>query len=221
MVRRRVDGAILPASGPRDRVRAALARAGIPTVTIGHRSTAAGSSWVDTTHDLAAAELTRRFIAVGRERLHLLNGPPYVAACALRAQGFRQAVGEASGVHFTESHVAFEWHAARAATEALLSAPTRPTAVVAGSDLIAAAVLEAARTRGLRTPEDLAVTGFDDQQLARCTSPGLTTVRMPLHDLGTEATRILLGAEHEHQRRRHRVVLPSEIVVRGSTPVGF
>lgn len=221
LVRRRVDGVVLPAAGPRDGVRAALVRAGIPCVTIGHRATAAGSWWVDTTHDLAAAELTRRLIATGRRRLHLLNGPPPVAACALRAKGFRTAAAEADGVDFSESHTDFDEHAARDAARALLSAPTPPTAVVAGSDLIAAEVVEAARSRGLRIPEDLAVTGFDDQPLARYVVPGLTTVRMPLHDLGREATRILMSSVHGGGGQRRHLVLPSEIVVRGSTPPGF
>ncbi|MFI6948133.1 LacI family DNA-binding transcriptional regulator [Streptomyces sp. NPDC050422] len=221
LVRRRVDGVVLPAAGPRDGVRAALVRAGIPCVTIGHRATAAGSWWVDTDHDLAAAELTRRLIATGRRRLHLLNGPPQVAACTLRAKGFRTAAAEAGGVDFSESHADFDEHAARDAARALLSAPTPPTAVVAGSDLIAAEVIEAARSEGLRIPEDLAVTGFDDQPLARYVVPGLTTVRMPLHDLGTEATRILMSSVHDGGRQRRHLVLPSEIVVRGSTPPGF
>lgn len=221
LVRRRVDGVVLPAAGPRDGVRAALVRAGIPCVTIGHRATAAGSWWVDTTHDLAAAELTRRLVATGRRRLHLLNGPPQVAACVLRAKGFRTAAAEADGVDFSESHTDFDEHAARDAARALLSAPAPPTAVVAGSDLIAAEVIEAARIRGLRIPEDLAVTGFDDQPLARYVVPGLTTVRMPLHDLGTEATRILMSSVRDGGGQRRHLVLPSEIVVRGSTPPGF
>lgn len=221
LVRRRVDGVVLPAAGPRDGVRAALVRAGIPCVTIGHRATAAGSWWVDTDHDLAAAELTRRLIATGCSRLHLLNGPPQVAACTLRAKGFRTVAAEAGGVDFSESHADFDEHAARDAARALLAVPTPPTAVVAGSDLIAAEIIEAARGQGLRIPEDLAVTGFDDQPLARYVVPGLTTVRMPLHDLGTEATRILMSSVHDGGGQRRHLVLPSEIVVRGSTPPGF
>lgn len=61
-----------------------------------------------------------------------------MAACALRAKGFRTAAAEADGVDFGESHADFDEHAARGAARALLAAPAPPTAVVAGADLIAA-----------------------------------------------------------------------------------
>ena len=67
--------------------------------------------------------------------------------------------------------------------------PSRPTAVFAASDETAAGVIEAARTRGLRIPEDLSVVGFDDTEVARFASPPLTTVRQPLRQMGAVALR--------------------------------
>ena len=69
---------------------------------------------------------------------------------------------------------------------------TPPTAVFAACDEVAAGVVEAARARGLRVPEDLSVVGFDDTQLARYGSPPLTTVRQPLRDMGAVALRTAL-----------------------------
>src|SRR5690606_24035633 len=59
----------------------------------------------------------------------------------------------------------------------LLDGPDRPSAIFAGSDLQALGVLEAARVRGLRVPQDLSVVGYDDVPLAQWSSPPLTTVR--------------------------------------------
>ncbi|MEU3983750.1 LacI family DNA-binding transcriptional regulator [Streptomyces sp. NPDC026672] len=244
MIRRRIDGAILPAAGSRDRVRTALSKARIPTVTIGHRTTVSGSAWVDTTHDLAAEELTARLIRAGYRRLHMLNGPEHVSACVLRSRGFWRAVEDAGGAvedagsavkddgstveaaggtveAAEESHVPFDTAPARDAALDLLSARLRPTAVVAGSDLIASAVLDAARQLSLRVPEDLAVTGFDDQTLARHTTPQLTTVRAPLREIGAAAVRILLAEIGNTSDRRRRILLPAEVVVRQSTPPGY
>ena len=78
-------------------------------------------------------------------------------------------------------------------------------------------MLEAARAKGLRIPEDLSVVGFDDTQVARLTSPPLTTVRQPLREMGgvalKTALRLLAGEELES----HHVELATELVVRGST----
>ncbi|MFJ5557173.1 LacI family DNA-binding transcriptional regulator [Streptomyces sp. NPDC093250] len=74
----------------------------------------------------------------------------------------------------------------------LLEGPERPTAVFAGSDLQALGVLEAARVKGLRVPEDLSVVGYDDVPPAQWSSPPLTTVHQPLRHMAEEAARTLL-----------------------------
>ncbi|MGH7903141.1 MAG: LacI family DNA-binding transcriptional regulator, partial [Candidatus Dormibacteraceae bacterium] len=97
------------------------------------------------------------------------------------------------------------------------SGSRRPTAIVAASDLIAAGCLDAAKSNGLRVPDDLAITGFDDNILARFTEPGLTTVRMPLADMGRMAVEILMALIDGDPDHPQSVVLPAEIVVRGSS----
>lgn len=74
----------------------------------------------------------------------------------------------------------------------LLEGPERPTAVFAGSDLQALGVLEAARVKGLRVPEDLSVVGYDDVPPGQWSSPPLTTVHQPLRHMAEEAARMLL-----------------------------
>jgi len=110
---------------------------------------------------------------------------------------------------------------AQRAAHRALSEPRRPTAVVAGSDLIASATLDAARQLGLRIPEDLAVTGFDDQPLAVHTNPNLTTVRMPLREIGSAAASLLFAQLSGTRPARRRTLLPTQNVVRDSTPPGF
>jgi LacI family transcriptional regulator/LacI family repressor for deo operon, udp, cdd, tsx, nupC, and nupG len=81
---------------------------------------------------------------------------------------------------------------ARASAEALLDLPDRPTAIFAASDVQAMGVLEAARAKGLRVPDDLAVIGFDDIEMAEVL--GLTTVRQPLRETGARGVELLLSA---------------------------
>ena len=86
----------------------------------------------------------------------------------------------------------------------------------AGSDLQAMGVYEAARQNRLRIPEDLSVVGFDDVQTSAFLGPALTTVRQPLHDMAAVSTRMLIDTA-EGRPTQHHVILPTTLVVRGST----
>ncbi len=103
----------------------------------------------------------------------------------------------------------------------LLHAPSRPTAVLAISDLVAYGVMRAGDSLGIRVPDELSVVGYDDSPLARRLRPSLTTVRQDLLVKGRETASALttaiadVGAGGELGGRR--VVLPTELVVRDST----
>jgi DNA-binding LacI/PurR family transcriptional regulator len=92
----------------------------------------------------------------------------------------------------------------------------RPTAVFCDDDLVAAGLYLAARERGLRLPRDLSVVGFDDMDFARVLDPPLTTFALDAELLGATAFE-LLDARMEGRRTRRRVVLPGQLLVRGST----
>ncbi|MET9023651.1 LacI family DNA-binding transcriptional regulator [Actinopolymorpha sp. NPDC004070] len=98
-----------------------------------------------------------------------------------------------------------------AATTAILAGSDHPTAIVADSDVLAAAAAEIARSQGLRIGHDLSITGFDDVPVAA--SAGLTTVRQPIREKGRWMARMLLDPEGTPAR----VTLPTELVVRAST----
>jgi LacI family transcriptional regulator, repressor for deo operon, udp, cdd, tsx, nupC, and nupG len=92
----------------------------------------------------------------------------------------------------------------------------RPTAVFCDDDVIAAGLYLAARERGLRIPADLSVVGFDDMDFARVLEPPLTTVALDAEQLGATGFE-LLESRMAGRRTRRRVVLPAELLVRGST----
>ncbi|MFF9149274.1 LacI family DNA-binding transcriptional regulator [Streptomyces sp. NPDC014861] len=106
--------------------------------------------------------------------------------------------------------------AAREAAGAALAGPgTRPTAVICDDDILAAGVCKAALRLGLRVPEDLSVTGFDDMALATAVEPELTTVRLPAEEFGRRGMEALLAVLAGEPARSD--VLPVELVPRGST----
>jgi DNA-binding LacI/PurR family transcriptional regulator len=110
---------------------------------------------------------------------------------------------------------AIDIDAARDAAGPLLD--ERPTAVFCDDDLIAAGLYLAARERGLRIPADLSVIGFDDMDFARVLEPPLTTVALDAERLGASGFELLEARMAGRRARRLHVVLPAELLVRGST----
>jgi len=112
-------------------------------------------------------------------------------------------------------HVPYGMEPARVAAADLLDQPDRPTAIFAYDDVLATGVLRAAREHGLRVPEDLAVVGFDDSELAEHLD--LTTVRQPLEESGEVAIRTLLGHLADPSASLQRTTLGLSVVERSTT----
>ena len=106
------------------------------------------------------------------------------------------------------------WHA-RERTLKLLNLPDPPTAIFAANDVLAFGVMEAVREMGLRIPQDLSVVGYDDLELTEYFN--LTTIRQPFFVTGVEGVELLLKSMAEPLFLPRQVVLPVELVVRGTT----
>lgn len=170
--------------------------------------------------DVAGARAaTGYFVAQGHTRIAHLQGDPRYATAQARLEGYRQALLEA-GIPFDPALVrCCEWNmsAATEATRELMRLDTPPTAIFAASDDMALGALEALRSEGYRVPTDVAVIGFDDIPLASEIRPPLTTVRIPLADIGRRAIELLLGrGELEVGQASTPEVLPVELVHRGT-----
>jgi DNA-binding LacI/PurR family transcriptional regulator len=113
-------------------------------------------------------------------------------------------------------HGSNELAAGAAALERLLDRPDPPTAVVASSDVLAIGLLHAAQARGLRVPDQLSVTGFDDIAMAEFSVPSLTTVRMPVREMVEKAIQMVLDESDLDAEQPSAVLVPS-LVVRAST----
>jgi DNA-binding LacI/PurR family transcriptional regulator len=216
----RLDGLLITSLAPRDEVIARLVDIAMPTVLIdGHHP---GLSSVQT-DDVAGGAIAGRHLAGLVDRSFGFLGERtqsdrHVSPSARRLAGFRQAL-DAAGYDLPGPAVAWAGRAFDEAcdqAERLLSAIGSSAAVFASDDLLAAAVLHAARRRGLRVPDDVAVVGFDDSDLA--TVLDLSTVRQPLEESGEIAVRMLT----EQIRRpgpARTTLLELELRPRGSTRV--
>ena len=176
-------------------------------------------------------ELGHRNLGVVSFRLALearsgMVEPERRGAATLRPSGARlrgvAAATSAAGISWNEVPV-YECAVSspaegRVAAEALLAREPRPTAILALSDRLAFGVFEVASRMGLSVPQDLSVVGFDDVPEAARSTPPLTTLHQPHVEKGLQAGRKLVAQlREEHPGDQQELVLPTRLVVRGST----
>ncbi|MFE4612582.1 LacI family DNA-binding transcriptional regulator [Streptomyces niveus] len=165
-----------------------------------------------------AAALARALLALGHRRFAVLSGPPELTTVADRLAGFREGLAEA-GITLDRDCVvegAFTRDGGYAAARELLARRrARPTCVFGVTDVMAVGALAAFREAGIDVPADISLAGFDDIPLVRELTPPLTTVALPLTEMGQHAISLALREPHGQRSRVLRV--GGEVVVRAST----
>jgi LacI family transcriptional regulator len=218
--RRDANGAILilPPE-PRAELEALVAR-GYPLVVVDPRTTVPrGMVSISAAHFSGARAVTRHLIELGHRRIGVITGPPHWHTRDDRVGGHLAALAEAGvlgGPELMRDGEPATRTGVRSGGE-LLDLRPRPSAVVCFNDKVAAGVLEAAAVRGLRVPADLSVTGFDDIDISRATTPRLTTVRQPLQEMGRTAVTMLIRQLDGHAHEALSMELETRLIVRDST----
>jgi LacI family transcriptional regulator len=113
----------------------------------------------------------------------------------------------------------FSEHWGRLAAEELFALPDPPDAVICGNDLIAVGVVEVCERRGIKVPDEVVVSGYDDIGLARMCRPSLTTVRQPINELTEQAIDLLLTRARDRDRPASKLLLQTKLIVRQSMPL--
>src|SRR5215208_3656450 len=162
----------------------------------------------------AVRDLTEHLIGLGHRRVAFVEGPPELYTSADRLAGFRAAMGAARLAGDLRFPGGFDFEAGQAAARAVLDAGPLPDAIVAANDEAAIGVVTVLRQAGLDVPGDVSVAGIDDTRPARFVD--LTTVSLPLYDLGAGAARhILAGAGAPQDDAHERACDPHDVGDRG------
>ncbi|MFA5962587.1 MAG: LacI family DNA-binding transcriptional regulator [Sphingomonas sp.] len=168
--------------------------------------------------EVAAYEATCLLLDKGHRHIGYVKLPGAMVG-QTRLSGVRRALEE-RGLKLDER---FVWEArplydaGLALAEVVCRMPARPTAIMAGSDDIAAAFVNVMHRCGLHVPEDISIVGFDDTPIAVKIWPTLTTVRQPLAQIAEKATERLIQAIRNPDRGGNDVIyIPHEIVQRSS-----
>lgn len=213
---RYLDGVVVSSAPLDDPIFPRLLEDGVPFIIVG-RYPHERANYVDVDNVAGARMAVEHLLQLGHERVATITGPLNMCSGQDRLEGYRQALA-ARGIPVDEDLIAegdFTEQGGQAAMRRLL--PHRPTAVFAASDMMAVGAIKVLREAGLRVPEDVAVVGFDDIPLASMVEPPLTTVRQPIEQLGSMAVELLVSLmENPGEETVHRVVLPTELVIRAS-----
>jgi DNA-binding LacI/PurR family transcriptional regulator len=209
-----VDGVMMASVHGADPLPGTLARMGIPVVCNGRPLGHSTVPYVDVDSVNGAVLAVRRLVEAGRQRIATIAGPQDMVAGIDRLAGYRSELRNSK----RRSIVAvgdFTRDSGEVAMRQLLDDDPALDAVFVASDLMAHGALSALRQAGRRIPDDVAVIGFDDFELARYTEPPLTTIRQPIVELGRELARQLLRLANGEEIE-DALVLPTALVVRDS-----
>jgi DNA-binding LacI/PurR family transcriptional regulator len=212
-----VDGVMFASMHGADPLPGTLARLGIPVVCSGRPMSPPVTPipYVDVDHLGGVAQAMQHLLGTGRRRIATIAGPQDMIAGVDRLNGYRAALAEAGLAEHTAIGDFTRESGAQAMGRLLADDPTLDAVFVA-SDMMAHGALQALKDAGRRVPEDVAVIGFDDFEISRYSDPPLTTVRQPIMDIGRTMARQMLGLVTDEADVPQAVVLPTELVIRGS-----
>jgi LacI family transcriptional regulator len=163
-----------------------------------------------------AYQLATYFAQLGHRRIGVIAGPALLTTTYDRLEGFRSGL-VAAGVVLHDRDVVtgdFSRDSGVVATHQLLTQAPDITAIFAHNDVMAVGALVALRQRGIAVPQQMTVAGFDDIPVAEDVTPALTTVRVPMVELGVQAMTMALSPATEGVRS---VICATELVIRDSS----
>ncbi len=199
-----------------------LAKSGIPRVSAGYREDLEMLNSVVCDDRQGGYLVTKHLLELGHRRIGVISGPAnFIGAMDGRLQGACDALKE-YGLTLDPDMLIygdFSIESGSHAAEPLLQHVQPPTAIFAMNDRMALGAISKAREIGLHVPRDLSVVGFDDIPLTSVIDPPLTTIRQFPAELGKVATQHLLAMIEQGTSKFSSVVIPIELIVRGSTAV--
>ena len=216
----RIDGFVTtPPCDAEDFVADLLNTYKVPLVQINPFNRSTSIPYVTGDDVKGAIAMTDHMLQLGHRRIGFFMGPRNMRASFDRLAGYKSSL-EAHSIAFDPDLVLdseFTFDGGYTAARLILEKPYRPTAIFAGNDEAAYGAIFAAQEMGLEIPHDLSVGGYDDLSLSKNIWPGLTTVHQPSEDIVDAATRLLIRKLKNQTPIQSQILLPSRLVVRGST----
>lgn len=219
LLQKRVDGLLLLCTETHLPAPEIMSRyPSIPTVMMDWAPFEGESDVIQDNSLLGGEMATQHLIDSGYTRIACIAGPQDKTPARLRLEGYRNAMNKA-GLEICEGFEIigdFEFQGGFSAMSSLLALEQPPLAVFTGNDAMAVGAYHALYQAGLKVPQDMAIVGYDDIELARYMTPPLTTIHQPKDELGELAVDVLIHRMAQPTLAQQRLLLTPELVVRGS-----
>jgi LacI family transcriptional regulator len=218
LTRRLADGLLLVLPRNAGAYLDTLRQRQFPHVLVDYLSDKQNVPSVSTTNFRGAYDAMSFLLSLGHQRIGFITGTMEFGCARDRLDGYRAALKD-HGIPTDPQLVCegdFMQPQGYECAQRLLGLAERPSAIFASNDMMAFGVMEAARERGLRLPEDLSIVGFDDIPQASHVHPALTTIRQPLEEMGRSAANLLLKYIAHPNAEIERIELPTRLIIRES-----
>ncbi|MBQ6514687.1 MAG: LacI family DNA-binding transcriptional regulator [Clostridia bacterium] len=166
----------------------------------------------------SAADMIRYLLSKGHQRIAVIAGHPHSYPTAQRLLGIQMAMQQA-GLPLPAEYIRYgdwEYESGKIETEAILQLDPLPTAIFAMNDLMAAGCMSVLQAHGLRIPQDMAVAGFDNREIASYLQPPLTTIELPTPEIGAKAAIHIISMISNPRPHPWREIIRCSIIERAS-----
>jgi LacI family transcriptional regulator len=217
LLQRRVDGLIVISckGRPSKELQRAL---GTPIVIVDRIVQGIKADFVGVNNAIGIASVIQHLENLGRYNLAFIGAQPLTSTAKERRNAFlRWAKTHSFSGQMFLGRFSMDW-GFEAATRLLSKGPL-PNGIVCANDLIALGAIRCLKEKGVRVPEDIAVTGFDDIGFASICEPGVTTVRQPVASIGGRAVDLLVRRLSKARAKPTYERIKPELVIRGSTTI--
>jgi LacI family transcriptional regulator len=218
-VQRKVDGIIVSSLHERTQDLVEFIEEGVTFVSLGPCIEHPAVDRVSTDDQQGALHATRYLIQHGHQRIGMIGGVPHLTPSKERFAGYCKALEEAHIPFYATLFAEGDFMRAGGvrAMRKLMAQSELPTAIFCANDLMAIGAMDVARELGIRIPEDIAIVGYDDIEVASLVSPALTTVLNPGYDMGKTAGRLLLERlQGKYTGPGRHIIVPYRFIQRES-----
>lgn len=220
LLSRGIDGIVLVGEMHHPEVYTAIENQRIPYVNLWIYNSKSKYSCIGFDHLKAGLQLAEHLLELGHTQFGIISGfQENNDRALLRFQGFQQTLKNRN-LEIPDSKIIecrYSVQQANASLHKLLDRHPETTAVSCGNDVLAIGALSAARERGLKVPEQLSITGFDNMEITRFISPALTTINSPSKRMGEFAAEYILEQIQEKTLDLKRIEVTAELIVRETT----
>lgn len=215
---RQVDGVVILASHRNDQLIPCLFNEGFPFVLIGRYEGTEEINWVNNDNVLAAREAVEFLLSKGYREIACLAGDPEFIVSHDRVQGYIEVL-ESNGLVVDKDLIEYSDFSLDGGIEAvkrLLNKGRRFTGLFCVDDLLAVGAIQALQQEGFVVGKDIGVIGFNNTILGACIDPPLSTVHVPIYELGQAAAELLVNQIHQNESRPEHRILPARLIERSS-----